>query len=277
MDRLTTVLSHFNPSVLSVTYQTPSTPWHQQGQSISPIYLIHQGQGHVRLNDDKQLHFQTGDLLWLPFGGPHQFESEQPLKVVQIELAFGSIQQNPIFERLPDWIHISTALDQNTELLPLVELMIQEAAQPRCGQNVVLNRLAEVLMVKILRHLMANDLLQQGVMAGLSDIRLARALSTIHDHPEVPWRIEQLANKAGMSRTLFNEQFRIRVGQTPGEYLIHWRMKLANRWLQDTKWSIALIANKLGYESETAFRRAFSREIGKPPGQIRKQKQTTKT
>jgi AraC-like DNA-binding protein len=271
MDRLTTVLSHFNPTALTVNYLTPGSPWSNQGLETSPIYLVHQGSGRLTLSDGQAFDFKPGDLLWLPFGGEHLLTAETDLAVVQCELAFGTIQQNPIFERLPQCIQIPADQQHSNELSPLMALMIQEASSARCGQGIVLNRLAEVLIVKMLRHLMANGLLQHGVMAGLSDIRLARALTAIHDHPDTAWRVEQLAQQAGMSRTLFIQQFRDRVGQTPGEYLLHWRMKLATRWLQQTNWPITAIASKLGYESETAFRRAFSREVGQPPGQVRKQ------
>ncbi|MDH5354947.1 MAG: AraC family transcriptional regulator, partial [Gammaproteobacteria bacterium] len=127
----------------------------------------------------------------------------------------------------------------------------------------------EVLLVHVLRYVMKHQKIETGVLAGLADIRLARAITAIHSQPEQRWSVQTLANEAGMSRTAFNQYFRETVGCTPGEYLLQWRMRLACRWLETGQVVIGNIVDRLGYQSETAFFRAFRRQIGMSPGQYR--------
>jgi AraC-like DNA-binding protein len=101
-------------------------------------------------------------------------------------------------------------------------------------------------------------------MAGLADPRLARSLSLMHDTPGKAWTVAQLSSAANMSRASFAEYFRQVVGQTPVDYLVSWRISLAQKRLREGK-SIALIAEEVGYESPSALARAFRRKTGVSP------------
>ncbi len=160
-------------------------------------------------------------------------------------------------------------------LNPIIQLLLEESLQQRCGQETVLNRLAEVLLVHVLRYVMKHQKIETGVLAGLADIRLARAITAVHRFPDKRWTVQLLAGEAGMSRTAFNLFFRETVGCTPGEYLMQWRMRLACRWLETSHVMVGQIVDRLGYQSETAFFRAFRRQIGMSPGQYREQVITT--
>jgi AraC-like DNA-binding protein len=102
------------------------------------------------------------------------------------------------------------------------------------------------------------------VLAGLTDPRLARALTALHEAPHKPWKLEDLAGLAGMSRTRFAEHFRMLVGQTPIEYLTVWRMTIARQLLRKGK-PVKSVAAQVGYESAAAFSRVYSRMTGHPP------------
>jgi AraC-like DNA-binding protein len=138
----------------------------------------------------------------------------------------------------------------------------------------VLNRLAEVMFVLVLRHHMQRAPELKGFLAALKDERIARALAALHRAPGEDWRVDTLAREAGMSRTVFAERFAGLLGQTPMQYLASWRMHLADEMLRERRSSVAQIAERLGYQTETAFRRAFKRVRGIGPGDVRRRART---
>jgi AraC-like DNA-binding protein len=126
------------------------------------------------------------------------------------------------------------------------------------------------MFVLVLRHHMQRAQELKGFLAALKDERIARALSALHRAPGEDWRVETLAREAGMSRTVFAERFAGLLGQTPMQYLASWRMHLADEMLREQRSSVARIAERLGYQTEAAFRRAFRRVRGVGPGDVRR-------
>ena len=106
--------------------------------------------------------------------------------------------------------------------------------------------------------------MRPGLITGLSDPRLARALVAMHDHPGAAWTLERMAGHAGMSRTAFANTFRELLGQTPADYLTGWRMALAQSRLREGR-PIKLLGEELGYANPSAFSRAFTARVGKSP------------
>ena len=94
---------------------------------------------------------------------------------------------------------------------------------------------------------------------------MAAAISAMHDDPGKAWTLQQLAVRVGMSRSAFAERFKATVGATPMEYLTRWRMLRAGDRLRNSQDSLAQIAGSLGYESESAFGKAFRRTMGRSP------------
>lgn len=282
MDRLSALLNLFQPETQSVdqiclTDQSPLS-YPDTGQGC--LYLIQSG-ALILTSDSLAIHqrHQSGDLLWLPRGNAHHLAAdglgsdgletddlEKKCVVTRIVIHFVNQELNLLQNTLPGLLNLPTEDSQAASLKPLVQLMCQEAGQQRCGHTTVVNRLAEVLLVTLLRYLMAERKVDTGILGGLSDIRLAKALTGIHDNPGQSWNLEQLAQTAGMSRTSFSQQFRATVGFTPADYLAQWRMSLACKKIRRGQTSIATLADELGYQSETAFRRAFRKITGHPPG-----------
>jgi AraC-like DNA-binding protein len=89
----------------------------------------------------------------------------------------------------------------------------------------------------------------------------------MHDNPEHRWTLQELAERVGMSRSIFALKFKETVGETPMEYLTRWRMLLAGDKLKTGGNSLSDIALSLGYESESAFGKAFKRVMGCSPKQ----------
>jgi AraC-like DNA-binding protein len=131
-----------------------------------------------------------------------------------------------------------------------------------------MDRLFELLVILLLRHILSTGGQQPGMMAGLADARLARPLSLMHETPAKAWSVAELSVAANMSRASFAEHFRRVVGQTPVDYLVSWRISLAQKRLREGR-PIALIAEEVGYESPSALARAFRRKTGLSPREWR--------
>ena len=147
-----------------------------------------------------------------------------------------------------------------------VQLLSDERTMGQPGSRTVLQRLADVLFIHVLRTWIAKrQEVAPGWLNGLADPGVARALQAIHDEPEAEWTAAGLARVAGMSRSGFYSRFVAVVGETPGDYLAKWRMLLARRRLRAGDDAIASVAAQVGYASEAAFSRAFKRRVGTSP------------
>lgn len=149
----------------------------------------------------------------------------------------------------------------------LLALIREESTSPRAGQALVLERLLEVLLVEAIRRAPANEgAAQPGLLAGLADPQLARALRALHADPRRPWTVERAARLAGLSRSVFAERFATVVGLSPMDYLLRLRMALAKDRLRFGRAPIAEVAAACGYRSVSAFSTAFRRIVGIAPG-----------
>lgn len=144
-------------------------------------------------------------------------------------------------------------------------------ATRQAGTQELLGRLSELLFVEAVREYIAGlppD--ATGWLAALRDPPLARALSAMHARVAHPWTTEQLAEEALLSRSAFADRFVRTLGVPPMTYLTRWRMLLACQRLRESQASMGRIAAEVGYESESTFTRAFTREIGVAPGAYRR-------
>lgn len=173
---------------------------------------------------------------------------------------------NPLLAALPGQVELPLA-DQ-PELVGLITLLQSEFDAPRCGGPTVLRRLAEVLMVRLLRHQIQHGDTQVGLVAGLSDPRLSRAIVAIHDRPGHGWNNADLAQVAGLSLSRFAEIFAEKVGMTPMAYLRHWRLTVAYQDLQRGD-RVDQVARRVGYAAPEAFSRAFRKHYGQAPVSLR--------
>lgn len=174
---------------------------------------------------------------------------------------------NPLLSALPSIIEL--AIDHDADMIALAQLLITESERPRCGSRTVLGKLAEVLLVKLLRHQMEHGQTSTGLLAGLGDKRLSRAIIAVHEQPGQHWNNNELAQVAGLSVSRFVELFGQIVGQTPMSYVRHWRMILARQDIERGD-RIQLVAQRYGYASGEALARAFRREHHVNPTQLRR-------
>lgn len=173
---------------------------------------------------------------------------------------------NPVLAALPAMIHLRAATPATDRMRHLIEFALCELREPRSGSQGVLLRLAELMFVEVVRrHLETMSEIQAGLLAGLRDPLVARVLALLHGAAAHRWTLDELAARAGSSRSVLAERFAQLVGQPPMQYLTQWRMQLAARLLAEPSAKVVAVADAVGYESEAAFSRAFKKSVGIAP------------
>ena len=214
-----------------------------------------------------RLQLNEASLLFYPRAVTHHFHNP-PVEGADFtcaQLQFDGGRAHPLVRTLPGLIVLPLARVDG--LAAALDLLFAETDRVRCGHRLLADRLFEVVLIQTLRWLLdhpAEAGVPPGLVTGLSDPRLARALVALHEQPGEPWRVEQLAALAGLSRTRFIERFRERVGQTPAAYLADWRIGLAQAGLRQGV-SIKQLAGDLGYANPSALSRAFAARAGCSP------------
>jgi AraC-like DNA-binding protein len=183
-----------------------------------------------------------------------------------------------LFAALPPVIHITSELAQSVPWLEgSLRFLSSEATSSEPGAEIVMARLSDVLFIQILRAFIAQEeragrtcQKHAGVLRALVDPDISRALAHIHERPDHPWTVAELARGVGMSRTGFALRFKEKAGVSPLDYLTQWRMQKAGDLLRMGEESVEEVALRVGYESGAAFSKAFKREMGFPPGSYRR-------
>lgn len=214
----------------------------------------------------RRLAVTTPTVLFYPGPTPHDFHiAGDHADVTCATLHFDGAANNPLVRALPQLIAIPLA--QVDGLEPALTLLWSETERVRCGQRVLVDRLLEVVIIQLLRWLLDQPTeagVQPGLITGLSDPRIARALLSIHERPGEPWTLARMAAIAGMSRSAFTVAFKVILGQTPADYLASWRIAVAQKRLRNGD-SVSTIALELGYSNPSGFSRAFRARTGVSP------------
>jgi AraC-like DNA-binding protein len=235
----------------------------------------------------------VGDCFILPRGLPFQLSTDLSLEPIHYTLAWqrygktADIQDLPeggrymaggffgftgshaemLLNALPPIVHIRREADKAAMRWSL-ERMRQELQDPQPGGALIAQQLAYSMLIQALRlHL--NDAASAGTgwLSALSDKHMSLAITSMHSDPGHAWTLLSLAERVGMSRSIFALRFRETVGVTPMEYLTRWRMLLAADRLKNSSDGLCEISQSLGYDSESAFGKAFRRVMGCSPRQ----------
>ncbi|WP_406626305.1 AraC family transcriptional regulator [Acidovorax sp. SDU_ACID1] len=241
------------------------------GEGHGYLHVLRRGQLEVRHPGARQvpksIRFDEPTLLFYPCPLTHLFHNPpaEGSDFTCARLCFEGGTAHPLARALPPLIALPLARVPGLDAA--LGLLFAETDRVRCGQRLLANRLFEVVVIQLLRWLLDHPQeagVHAGLITGLSDPRLARALTAMHDTPGEPWPLERMAERAGMSRTAFASTFREVVGQTPGDYLADWRMALAQSRLREGR-PIKNLAEELGYANPSALSRAFRAKVGMPP------------
>lgn len=275
MDRLTTLLSHFSLHA-GVFYTGNICGIHDFAQDNlrGHIHLIRRGPVQVIGVKQEVFDITEATLLFLPRPDTHRLVADDRAgaDVVCATVQFGGGGRNPITDSLPSVVMVK--LTELAGVEALLGLMFEEAFSDLNGRQAVLDRLCEVLMIRLLRHCIDQGLTQGGTLAGLADARLAKAIVAIHDDPAQERDLSSMAALAGMSRARFAVRFREVTGETPADYLASWRVMTAQGLLKKGR-QLKHVADDVGYGSASALTRAFVRKLGCSPTEWLKGEQET--
>ncbi|KUM24251.1 hypothetical protein AU467_07555 [Mesorhizobium loti] len=243
------------------------------------IIVFPQGHGHVLSNpvgqrsafDPEVFILARQDTVQLPLNVVEEGRGDHT-HIVCGFLGCDTHPFNPLLSALPPMMMMHESIDTpDSRIGQFVRLAMGEARNKRAGGENVLARLCELMFVEVVRrHLdgLADD--QTGWLAGLRDRHVGDTLALMHSRPAHGWTLEELSRRIGLSRSALTERFTHYVGMPPMQYLALWRMQLAARFLFDDSANIATVAEKVGYESEASFSRAFKKLVGTPPATWRR-------
>ncbi|WP_051302121.1 AraC family transcriptional regulator [Sedimenticola selenatireducens] len=234
-----------------------------QVAGVGYIHVLQTGRLQVRSQAHAALQFDEPVLFLYMNPTTHHLTPQGPdVEMVCASFEFGAGLNTPLARALPDVVVIRLA--DIPALDRALSLLFIEAGEHHCGQQAILNRMMEVIIVLVLRDLMDQHRLQFGLLAGLADDRLARAINAMHAEPAREWSLEALAETANMSRARFANRFREVVGTTPGAYLGEWRLTVAQSLLRQGK-PVQYVADVVGYGSASALSRSFRAHVGQSP------------
>jgi AraC-like DNA-binding protein len=247
--------------------------------SAGELLVVPQGESHIMgsaIDLMKQpppvltaddLDTTPGEIIRLSFGG-----SGAKTRIICGFLACDEAMGNPLIASLPRMFKVDVRNGSGSAWLESsLRFASEETAVARAGGVTVLAKLSELLFVEAVRRCietLPED--RKNWLAGLRDRFVGRAIALLHAQPAHAWTVDELASKVGLSRSALAQRFSDFLGQPPMQYLASWRLRIASNLLREEDDPIALIAERVGYESEAAFNRAFKREFGKPPASWRR-------
>ena len=287
-------------------YQSPradsAAPLLEPGaERVVIFHLVTEGECFVELGDATPLRLGAGDVVVFPHGDAHRMTSTRglaPAKGTRLDavlsrrprqlsyggggavtrivcgyLACDARLARMLLAGLPPVVRVNVrGSNAGVWLETSVRYALSEARSPRRpGGAGVLAKLAEVLFIEVLRlYINEGSSGRTGWLAGMGDRIVGAALNELHERPAHAWTLEELARAAGTSRSVLAERFQNMVGNSPMQYLTQWRMLLAANLLSRSNAPLARIAEDVGYQTDTAFSRAFRREFGAPPAAWRR-------
>lgn len=265
MDRLSELLKRFSLTA-GVFYTGNICGVHDFDRDThrGHVHLIKRGPVQLVGGIEGSLTITEPTLLFMPCPDAHQLIADDRVgaDVVCASIRFGAGGHNPISDSLPKLVNIPLAALPGSQ--PLLQLLYEEAFSEHSGKQASLDRLCELLIIRLLRYCIDKGITKGGTLAGLADPRLAKVLLAIHDDAARQWELSEMAEVAGMSRARFAIHFRDVVGETPASYLASWRLTLAQTLLKAGR-PLKHVAVDVGYGSPSALTRAFSRKLGMSP------------
>lgn len=176
----------------------------------------------------------------------------------------------PLLESLPDVLIINIeSLETRKWIEASVSMAARELSSGRVSSCAVAMGLCRLLLTEALRSHIEKTSSPAGWLNGMAHPRMSRALARIHDDLSSPMRVEDLAAEVGMSRSAFVDRFTDVIGLGPRRYILQQRMEAAVLMLRDTDLSVSEVAYRVGYDAPEAFSRAFKRETGASPAELR--------
>ncbi|MGO6724666.1 helix-turn-helix domain-containing protein [Rhizobium leguminosarum] len=277
--------------------------WSEAAANEIPYHVILKGRAVFEDPETKATtELVSGDIVLVPHGASHVLHdgsgrmpigtrerqgsagwtlSENDGQGEQLDLLCGRFFIAPPHDRLirnymPANL-VARALNREEEngsarnqLASLVGLMRMEASGDRAGGRAVLNALSSALFTLVMRAASESEKAPEGLLALTGHPRLAPAIGAMFANPVHPWKLPDLADLCGMSRATFMRHFQDKLGCSALDLLTDLRMSLAANELKKPAISTEAVAEMVGYQSVSAFRRVFTERMGMTPGEWRR-------
>lgn len=228
------------------------------------IHLLRSGTLSIIGLDKSTIVLDKPSIIFLPRPVKHGLRARDTdnAELICATVTYGSNSSNLLAEALPDLLILP--LESSPFLQTNIDWIIAEAGQEQQGRQAVMNRLMEIFIISMMRSMINKGDIAQGMLAGLMHPQLKNVLQQLHNAPELSWSLEKMAEIALMSRSKFAEVFKAVIGQTPNDYLLSWRVGVAQSLLKQGK-SVSIVANSVGYETASALARVFRKQINLSP------------
>jgi AraC-like DNA-binding protein len=275
-------------------------PWGLRlGGSIQlAVHTVVRGRGYLWLDTPESTVELSPGTVTLVRGGPDHYIGHEPgadclepdeFRARHAQAGPGDHPQTAVFlcgayrfsgdigsgllDALPQVMTLSAAIGD--PLSDVVTLLSRELVRTEPAQQIVLDRLLDLLLVLAIRSDFGRSATAPRWYRASADPRLSAALQAMHENAAHQWTVPELAAISGLSRAAFARAFREALGQAPMQYLTEWRMTLARDHLRTGDLGLAQIADAVGYGSPFAFAAAFRRHHGDPPGTWRQRERAT--
>ncbi len=265
-------------------YVTRGSCWVRVGEHGTPVQLhsndfvlIPHGSMHVicnapdtpavALDDALAASAYPGQGTWV-YGNP---DRTNPTNLICGHFQFNENFQHPLIRQLPELLLVreSQALDFSW-FTSALKLLTVETQGNNLGQAAIIRHLTEIVFILLIRVWAKSSELPEGFLRAIRDRRIGLSLTAFHNRPGDKWSVAKLADCAGMSRTAYAERFKTLSGISPMRYVTDWRMQCAGQLLRESRLSMELIAEQVGYQSVPAFARIFKLQKGIGPGAYRR-------
>ncbi|MBL0885256.1 AraC family transcriptional regulator [Myceligenerans indicum] len=264
-------------------------PWGMRFPAFVGIgfHIVLSGEAWLLAEDARPVLLRPGDIAVAPNGAAHGLarsparlhdlptftrtdppgngQPEAELLCGAYRLEHGTL--HPFLRDMPDLVVISPEHADDPDLASVTRLLEDDVAHAHDGNWVTRSALVDLVLVRALRQWQEGP--DSNGAVRVTDPAITAVLDDIHERPEHPWTVQELAQASGMSRTQFNRRFAAEVGRPPMSYVTQWRLAHGARLLRQTSWPLSAIARQAGYSNEFAFASAFRREYGLAPGRFR--------
>ncbi|MFI5612716.1 cupin domain-containing protein [Amycolatopsis sp. NPDC051903] len=243
-----------------------SSPRERHPAGARLLHIVEEGELSVEVAGEHSVELGTGDLVLLVRGDAHLVRATPHTTWVTGEFLVETVVAAPLLGVLPPAIVIRGDSRSKAWLPPIRELLVSEVVHRAPGARVMVSRALDLLFIWSLRSWAASgDVRHAGWLTAAMDPVLAPVLTAIHRDPGRDWPVDELARLTSLSRSAFATRFAESVGETPGSYVLRCRLGHAAHLLRATADPVGRIAARVGYTSEAAFSRAFSRAYGSSP------------
>ncbi len=266
MDHLSQIIDRFTlqAGVIYTGKLCGLSHFNENGAIEGHIHLLRSGVLSIIGLDKKTIVLDKPSIVFIPRPTKHSIKAKDldNAELICATMTYGTNSTNLLADALPDLLILP--LEQSPFLQTNIDWILAEANEANQGQQAVMNRLMEIFIINMMRSLINKGELAQGMLAGLMHAQLKNTLQAIHNEPEKNWNIESMAEISAMSRSKFAEVFKNVIGKTPNEYLLSWRVGVAQSLLKQGK-NVSIVANSVGYETASALARVFRKNCGMSP------------